>query len=85
MRKWILGFALTAMLAGPAAAADHSLFLQGPFDTGPEVTAKCLTCHAKQGNEMLQSVHWLWKGPAPHVKTLHKKVELGKKNLMNNY
>ncbi len=41
---------------------DHSAIIQGEFETGPDVTRACLTCHAEAGEEMLHSVHYKWKG-----------------------
>lgn len=42
--------------------ADHSKFeiLKGPFNSGPEVTAACLSCHTEAGNQLMHSVHWSW-------------------------
>lgn len=42
--------------------ADHAKFaiLKGPFASGPEVTAACLSCHTEAGNQVMHSVHWTW-------------------------
>ncbi|SOB98727.1 tetrathionate reductase family octaheme c-type cytochrome [Rhodobacter maris] len=42
--------------------ADHSKFeiLKGPFSSGPEVTAACLSCHTEASNQVMHSVHWSW-------------------------
>lgn len=44
------------------ATADHSKFdiLKGPFASGSEVTAACLSCHTEAGNQVMHSVHWSW-------------------------
>jgi hypothetical protein len=73
------------MVAGPAWAVDHQNFLQGPYPDGPSVTRDCLNCHAEQAADFVETAHWLWKGPTPHVAGLKKDVELGKRNLMNNF
>lgn len=43
--------------------ADHSKFdiLKGPFASGSEVTAACLSCHTEAGNQVMHSVHWKWE------------------------
>lgn len=42
--------------------ADHTKFdlLKGPFASGSEVTAACLSCHTEASNQMMHSVHWTW-------------------------
>ncbi|MFO7861122.1 MAG: hypothetical protein R6U41_07860 [Desulfosalsimonas sp.] len=85
MKKWVLGVLAAAILSGPAMAVDHSNYIHDDFESGPEVTETCLHCHAEEGKEVLESAHWLWKGPSPHVVGLEKGVELGKRDLMNNY
>jgi hypothetical protein len=37
---------------------DHSDILQGPFETGEEVTARCLECHEDAAFQVMQTVHW---------------------------
>ena len=64
---------------------DHSKFavLQKEFESGPEVTEACLSCHNGRGQEFMKTEHWLW----------HKKdsipgrgvQDLGKKNVLNNF
>ena len=45
-----------------AVTADHSKFdvLKGPFASGSEVTAACLSCHTEASNQVMHSVHWTW-------------------------
>jgi len=52
----VLLLALTAATA-LAVENDHSYYLQGPLDTGPEVTAKCLKCHEKHANDFMKTTH----------------------------
>lgn len=42
--------------------ADHTKFdlLKGPFASGSEVTAACLSCHTEASNQVMHSVHWTW-------------------------
>jgi len=73
------------MIAGPLWAADHKSMIQGPYKDAPSVTADCLSCHYEQGKDFIETAHWLWKGPTPHVIGLKKDARLGKRNLMNNF
>jgi octaheme c-type cytochrome (tetrathionate reductase family) len=51
-----------------------------------EVTKECLRCHPVQGEEMLTSTHWLWKGPSPFTLGQDKRVDLGKATVtVNNF
>lgn len=68
-----------------AANPDHWEGLAGPFTDGISVTQTCLECHEDQGQEMLSSAHWLWKGPSPHLVGHEADTQLGKTNLINNY
>lgn len=49
--------------AGTATAAPPLAHTQihGPFVTVQDVTAACLVCHPKQGEDILHSSHWTWK------------------------
>jgi octaheme c-type cytochrome (tetrathionate reductase family) len=70
-------------LAGEAVStADHSKFkgLEGPFETGPEVTRACLTCHTEAAKQIHKTKHWTWS--AVNEKTGQK---LGKRNVINNF
>lgn len=46
--------------------ADHSHFkeLQQEFDSGPEVTKACLSCHNEAGDQVQETIHWTWRCPA---------------------
>jgi octaheme c-type cytochrome (tetrathionate reductase family) len=77
-----------ALSLGVSAAAqesggmDHSGFpmLEGPFETGPEVTAVCLTCHGEIGAAVMETVHWTWQYDNPVTGET-----VGKANVINNY
>lgn len=77
----MVSFLLTSGLA--PAAQDHSKVVNGPFKTGPEVTKACLQCHESHARDFMKTVHWSWSSvqEAPGK----GKVELGKKNAINNY
>lgn len=61
---------------------DHSKLkaLQGPFNSGPEVTRVCLECHNTAGYQFKQNKHWTWDYQHPETGQ-----SLGKKNLVNNF
>ena len=84
-RQAIMAAAVVVMIAGPLWAADHENMVQGPYKDGPSVTADCLNCHYEEGQDFIETAHWLWKGPTPHVIGLKKDARLGKRNLMNNF
>lgn len=66
---------------------DHKELVKLPDDPGPmEVTAECLRCHEKAGEDMIKSAHWLWKGPSPYTVDRQKKVMSGKAtDTINNF
>lgn len=46
--------------------ADHSQHeaLQQDFDSGPEVTEACLSCHNEAAEQVHETIHWTWVCPA---------------------
>lgn len=64
------------------STADHSKFenLQGPFESGPQVTRACLSCHTEAGRHFMQSIHWTWEYKHPETGQT-----LGKKTLINTF
>ena len=74
---------LGAVLASTAfAEVDHSQFVTETFKNGPEVTAKCLECHDQEAAAFMKTSHWKWS-EEQNVKG--KKMEIGKKNVINNF
>lgn len=63
-----------------ASTADHSRFkvMQQNFQTGPEVTRACLTCHTEAAKQVQQSIHWTWTFEDDEKK-------LGKRFVLNNF
>ncbi len=78
----VAGKRAMAVDATPASTADHSKFkeLEGPFDSGPEVTRACLECHNEAGHQFMKNKHWTWR--YTHPVTGQK---LGKAVLINNF
>jgi hypothetical protein len=59
--------------------------MKGPYLDGPAVTKDCLKCHEEKAREILNSAHWLWRGPSPFVEDHERSTDLGKRNLLNNF
>src|SRR5512133_2257951 len=81
--------ALLAPLAGAAAGKpdaashpDHGKFaaLQQTFDSGPEVTRACLTCHTDAAKQVHKTEHWKWEYVNPTTGQV-----LGKRHVVNNF
>ena len=64
---------------------DHTDLMQGPYETGQDVTRACLECHEDAGHEMLQTVHWKWESEPVLLPGREEAVTIGKKNQINNF
>lgn len=64
---------------------DHSSLLQGPFETGQDVTRACLSCHADASHEVMQTTHWTWESEPILVEGRDEPVTVGKSNTLNNF
>jgi octaheme c-type cytochrome (tetrathionate reductase family) len=75
----VMGVAASAQESG---GMDHSAFgpLEGPFETGPDVTAACLTCHSGVGDDFMETVHWTWEYESETTGETY-----GKYQVLNNY
>lgn len=64
------------------STADHSTFdtLQRDFESGPDVTRACLTCHTEAGHQVRQSIHWTWDYRHPDTGQ-----QLGKRHVLNSF
>ena len=64
---------------------DHSKFkiLQQKFETPQQVTQACLTCHNKTDQDVMATAHWKWT--RPYVTDEGDTIQLGKKNIINNF
>ncbi|NDJ36425.1 MAG: hypothetical protein GYB64_17365 [Chloroflexi bacterium] len=54
--------------------------LEGPFESGPEVTAACLSCHEGAAEQIMATSHWTWEYEHPVLEET-----VGKVNVINNY
>jgi len=63
----------------------HTDILQGPFETGQEVTRACLECHQEAAVEVMQTVHWTWESQPYYIEGRQGPITVGKKNSINNF
>jgi octaheme c-type cytochrome (tetrathionate reductase family) len=49
-----------------------------------EITAICLTCHTERGKEVMRGAHWRWSRES-YVEARDSVLDIGKKNLLNNF
>ncbi len=66
---------------------DHKELVNLPDNADPfQVTAECLRCHETQGQDMIKTAHWLWRGPSPYTTGHRKDILHGKgTTALNNY
>lgn len=65
-----------------ATTADHGKFkeLDKDFQTGPEVTRACLSCHTEAAKQIHKTKHWTWEYLNPATQQT-----LGKRHVLNNF
>ncbi len=68
-----------------SSSTDHTNLLNGPYETGQDVTLACLECHENEAHEMMQTTHWTWQAPAVEVDWRDEPVSVGKANTLNNF
>ncbi|NNJ79713.1 MAG: cytochrome C, partial [Xanthomonadales bacterium] len=68
-----------------AAPVDHSSLLEGPFETGQQVTAACLACHEDSAEQVIHTAHWRWESGPVEMEGRAEAVSVGKKNAINNF
>lgn len=64
---------------------DHTFLLEGPFETGQDVTRACLDCHPDAAEDMMDTVHWTWESDPVQLPDRDQPVTVGKKNQINNF
>lgn len=66
---------------------DHKELVKLPDNPDPiQVTKACLECHDTQGEDMLKTAHWLWRGPSPYTTGHRKDILHGKgTTALNNF
>jgi len=66
---------------------DHNplVKLEGEIDA-LTVTRNCLSCHKAEGEAILKTSHWRWRGPSPYTVGHEERNDLGKyHNTINNF
>jgi octaheme c-type cytochrome (tetrathionate reductase family) len=66
-------------------ATNHSDIINGPFESGPDVTKACLQCHEEAAFEVMGTVHWTWESKPAQIEGRSELVTVGKKNSLNNF
>jgi len=65
---------------------DHKALVNLPAGTDrTAVTARCLTCHASIGKDILKTAHWTWRGRTPDISGQEHATSLGLRNAIDNY
>jgi len=66
---------------------DHKELVKLPDNPDPiQVTKACLERHDTQGEDMLKTAHWLWRGPSPYTTGHRKDILHGKgTTALNNF
>jgi octaheme c-type cytochrome (tetrathionate reductase family) len=64
---------------------DHTFLLEGPFETGQDVTQACLECHPDASEQVMMTSHWTWESEPIEVPGRDEPVTVGKKNQINNF
>ena len=67
------------------AHVDHKDLYTGEFNSGPEVTAACLSCHEDAGEQVLHIAHWRWQSEPVEMPGREGLFATGKKNTINNF
>ena len=68
-----------------APGTDHSPLMPGPYETGSQVTNRCLECHADAAGQVMSTVHWTWESEPVLIPGQDEPIGIGKKNLLNNF
>ena len=69
-----------------AEHTSHADIVQGPFETGQEVTQACMECHEDAADQVMHTVHWTWESEPVAIPGHDNVVEgIGKMNLINNF
>jgi hypothetical protein len=68
-------------------STDHKELVNLPENPTPQqVTGECLRCHEQAGEDMLDTAHWLWRGPSPYTVEHRRSVMSGKgTTTLNNF
>jgi len=74
-----------AYVPQPLPHTDHTELMEGPYETGSDVTRACLECHEDAARQMMQTTHWTWESEPVMLEGRAEPVTIGKKNSINNF
>ena len=63
----------------------HDALMEGPFETGQQVTQACLDCHEDAADQVIHTAHWRWESNPVVVEGRAEPITVGKKNAINNF
>ena len=67
-----------------AEPVAHDNLMEGPFETGQQVTEACLECHEDAADQVIHTAHWPWESTPVEVAGGVEPITVGKKNASNN-
>ncbi len=68
-----------------AEPVSHQSLMEGPFESGQQVTQACLDCHVDSAEQVIHTAHWRWESNPVAVEGRAEPVTVGKKNAINNF
>ena len=68
-----------------AEPVAHDNLMEGPFETGQQVTEACLECHEDAADQVIHTAHWRWESNPVEVAGRDEPITVGKKNAINNF
>ncbi len=68
-----------------ATHTSHANLMNGPYESGPDVTRACLECHAEAAIQVMATTHWTWESEPFNVPWRDEPVTIGKANQINNF
>jgi octaheme c-type cytochrome (tetrathionate reductase family) len=74
-----------AFVPTPQPHTSHAGLMQGPFESGPDVTRACLQCHEDAAHQVMGTAHWTWESKPTLVAGRDEPIVTGKKSSINNY
>ncbi|MEZ4834557.1 MAG: hypothetical protein R2873_21625 [Caldilineaceae bacterium] len=69
----------------PIAHTSHADLMDGPFETGSDVTKACLECHTDAAHQVMATSHWTWESDPVLLEGRDEPIATGKKTSINNY
>jgi hypothetical protein len=86
---------VVATFGDAVVSSNHHVWAAGTFASAYAVTAECVKCHAMQAAQVMETLHWTWKGATPQLYSFADFVAdplaaqnpgtIGKENLVNNF